>query len=173
VQLCPLPVSKLADIGRNKVAQITRAIGAALNMTGIAFEPLDSVLREQFKKKGEAVAAENLAVARLGYEHSGSEFQALSDGERVMPPAGPMRPTIRYSASSSLNARNSSLKSGVSAMLRLLDHYHHFPSCAEDGLVALPLPELSVEFSVGKPVPNNSSPPTLRSVIHLLSIDGH
>src|SRR6201987_4462394 len=34
VQLCPLPVSKLADITRNKVAQNTLAVGAALNMAG-------------------------------------------------------------------------------------------------------------------------------------------
>src|SRR5262249_58548312 len=32
VQLCPLPVSKLADISRNKVAQNTLAVGAGLAM---------------------------------------------------------------------------------------------------------------------------------------------
>jgi 2-oxoglutarate/2-oxoacid ferredoxin oxidoreductase subunit alpha len=75
VQLCPLPVSKLADITRNKVAQNTIAIGAALNMMGIGFESLENVLREQFKKKGEAVAAENVAVARAGYDHAGANFK--------------------------------------------------------------------------------------------------
>src|SRR5690348_16266768 len=34
VQLCPLPVSKLADITRNKVAQNTLAVGAVLSMAG-------------------------------------------------------------------------------------------------------------------------------------------
>src|SRR5579863_748755 len=78
---------------------------------------------------------------------------------------------IRYSACSSLNARNSSLKSGLSAMLKLLDHYDHFPSCAEDCLVALPLPKLDIKSSVGKPVPNHSRlPDRLRSVRHLVSI---
>src|SRR5256885_8070240 len=48
VQLCPLPVSKLADITRNKVAQNTLAIGAGLNMMGISFQALESVLTEQF-----------------------------------------------------------------------------------------------------------------------------
>ena len=75
VQLCPLPVSKLADITRNKVAQNTIAIGAALNMMGIGFEALESVLREQFKKKGEAVAAENVQVARAGYDYAGANFK--------------------------------------------------------------------------------------------------
>src|SRR5712691_5907729 len=37
-QLCALPVSKLADITRNKVAQNTLAIGAGLNMMGISFQ---------------------------------------------------------------------------------------------------------------------------------------
>jgi 2-oxoglutarate/2-oxoacid ferredoxin oxidoreductase subunit alpha len=75
VQLCPLPASKLADITRNKVAQNTLAIGAALNMVGIGFESLENVLREQFKKKGEAVQAENVAVARAGYDYAGANFQ--------------------------------------------------------------------------------------------------
>jgi 2-oxoglutarate/2-oxoacid ferredoxin oxidoreductase subunit alpha len=75
VQLCPLPVSKLADITRNKVAQNTIAIGAALNMMSIGFESLENVLREQFKKKGESVAAENVAVARAGYDYAGANFR--------------------------------------------------------------------------------------------------
>src|SRR5207302_5186419 len=60
VQLCPLPVSKLADITRNKVAQNTLALGAGLSMMGIGFQALESVLGEQFKKKGEAVVSENV-----------------------------------------------------------------------------------------------------------------
>src|ERR1700752_2252647 len=55
VQLCPLPVSELADITRNKVAQNTLGIGAGLHMRGIGFPSLESVLEEQFKKKGDAV----------------------------------------------------------------------------------------------------------------------
>src|SRR5437588_8919829 len=75
VQLCPLPVSKLADITRNKVAQNTLAIGAGLNMMGIGFQPLEEGLTEQFKKKGDAVAAENLGVARAGYDYAAARFQ--------------------------------------------------------------------------------------------------
>ena len=55
VQLCPLPVSQLADITRNKVAQNTLAIGAALHMMGVGFQALENALGEQFKKKGAAV----------------------------------------------------------------------------------------------------------------------
>jgi 2-oxoglutarate ferredoxin oxidoreductase subunit alpha len=74
VQLCPLPVSELADITRNKVAQNTLAIGAGLHMMGIGFQALEEVLREQFKKKGEAVVAENIGVARAGYDYAAAHF---------------------------------------------------------------------------------------------------
>jgi 2-oxoglutarate ferredoxin oxidoreductase subunit alpha len=74
VQLCPLPVSELVDITRNKVAQNTLALGAALHMMGIGFAALEEALREQFKKKGEAVVAENVGVARVGYDYAAAHF---------------------------------------------------------------------------------------------------
>jgi len=74
VQLCPLPVSELADITRNKVAQNTIAIGAGLRMMGIGFQALEDVLQEQFKKKGEAVVTENVSVARVGYDYAAAHF---------------------------------------------------------------------------------------------------
>jgi 2-oxoglutarate ferredoxin oxidoreductase subunit alpha len=77
VQLCPLPVSQLADITRNKVAQNTLAIGAGLHMMGIGFQALEEVLREQFKKKGDAVVAENVGVARAGYDYAAGHFKAF------------------------------------------------------------------------------------------------
>jgi 2-oxoglutarate/2-oxoacid ferredoxin oxidoreductase subunit alpha len=75
VQLCPLPVSKLADITRNKVAQNTLAVGTALSMMGIGFQALESVLSEQFKKKGEAVVSENVGIARAGYDYATAKFK--------------------------------------------------------------------------------------------------
>src|SRR5215472_14619696 len=77
VQMCPLPVSQLADITRNKVAQNTLAIGAGLNMMGIGFSSLEEVLVEQFKKKGDAVVSENVAVARAGYDYAAAHFTAF------------------------------------------------------------------------------------------------
>jgi len=74
VQLCPLPVSKLADITRNKVAQNTLALGAGLSMMGIGFSALEEVLTEQFKKKGNAVVAENVGIARAGYDYGTANF---------------------------------------------------------------------------------------------------
>jgi 2-oxoglutarate ferredoxin oxidoreductase subunit alpha len=77
VQLCPLPISKLADITRNKVAQNTIAIGAGLHMMGIGFKALNDVLQEQFQKKGDAVIAENVSVARAGYDYAAAHFTAF------------------------------------------------------------------------------------------------
>ncbi len=77
-QLCPLPVSKLADVTRNKVAQNTLAVGSALSMMGIGFQALEQVLTEQFKKKGEAVVSENIGIARAGYDYATSNFQPFA-----------------------------------------------------------------------------------------------
>ncbi|HTW48008.1 MAG TPA: 2-oxoacid:acceptor oxidoreductase subunit alpha [Acidobacteriaceae bacterium] len=79
VQLCPLPVSTLADITKNKVAQNTLAMGAALSMMGIGFQSLESVIREQFGRKAEAVATENIAVARAGYDYATQHFQPFAN----------------------------------------------------------------------------------------------
>src|SRR5437899_8769514 len=57
VELRPLPVSKLADISRNKVAQNTLALGAGLSMMGIASQAVEEVLAEHFTKKSHAVVA--------------------------------------------------------------------------------------------------------------------
>ncbi len=76
--LCPLPVSKLADITRNKVAQNTLAVGAGLNMMGIGFQALEEVLTEQFKKKGAAVVSENIEIARAGYDYAAANFKPLA-----------------------------------------------------------------------------------------------
>ena len=78
VQMCALPVSTLADITRNKVAQNTLAIGAGLSMMGVGFQALEDVLKEQFRKKGDAVVAENVGVARAGYDYASSHFKPFS-----------------------------------------------------------------------------------------------
>ncbi|HEX3986680.1 MAG TPA: 2-oxoacid:acceptor oxidoreductase subunit alpha [Acidobacteriaceae bacterium] len=79
VQLCPLPVSTLADISKNKVAQNTLAMGAALSMMGIGFNSLESVIREQFGHKAASVADENIAVARAGYDYATQHFKPFAN----------------------------------------------------------------------------------------------
>ncbi|HYL34634.1 MAG TPA: 2-oxoacid:acceptor oxidoreductase subunit alpha [Bryobacteraceae bacterium] len=75
VRLCPLPVSELSHNSRNKVEQNTLAVAAAINMVGIGFQPLEEVLTQQFKKKGNAVVTENVEVARAAYQYATDHFE--------------------------------------------------------------------------------------------------
>ncbi|HUY82206.1 MAG TPA: 2-oxoacid:acceptor oxidoreductase subunit alpha [Acidobacteriaceae bacterium] len=74
VQLCPIPASHLADISKNKVAQNTLAIGAALSMMGVGFAALETVLVEQFRKKEQKVIDDNISLAKAGYEYASQNF---------------------------------------------------------------------------------------------------
>ena len=59
----------------NKLAINTAALGAALQLIGIESEPLEAVVARQFKKKGDAVVAENIAIARAGYDYAAQNFK--------------------------------------------------------------------------------------------------
>jgi 2-oxoglutarate ferredoxin oxidoreductase subunit alpha len=75
VRLCPLPVSELSRNSRNKVEQNTLAVAAALSMMGTGFQPLEEALAQQFKKKGDAVVAENVESARHAYYYATEHFE--------------------------------------------------------------------------------------------------
>src|SRR5437773_9211253 len=76
VQLCAMPMKELTK--GNKLAVNTAARGATLQLLGIESEPLETVISRQFKKKGDAVVAENLAIARAGYDYAAQNFTAFS-----------------------------------------------------------------------------------------------
>src|SRR6266536_1727254 len=73
VQLCPMPIKDLTK--GNKLAANTAALGATLQMLGIESEPLEAVIARQFKKKGDAVVAENTGIARAGYDYAAQNFK--------------------------------------------------------------------------------------------------
>src|SRR5205814_1971658 len=75
VQLCPMPMKELTQ--GNKLAINTAALGATLQLLGIESEPLESVVTRQFKKKGDAVVAQNIAIARAGYDYAAQNFTAF------------------------------------------------------------------------------------------------
>jgi len=66
-----LPVP-LSDIAREKagtvLARNTVALGVAVGMTGFDLEPMESVIRDNFARKGQAVVDGNLAAAEAGYQ---------------------------------------------------------------------------------------------------------
>src|SRR5215472_6391841 len=73
VELCPMPMKQIC--GANKLAANTAALGAALQMLGIESEPLEAAITRQFKKKGDAVIAENVGIARGGYQYAADHFK--------------------------------------------------------------------------------------------------
>jgi 2-oxoglutarate/2-oxoacid ferredoxin oxidoreductase subunit alpha len=76
VQLCGMPMKELTK--GNKLAVNTAALGATLQLLGIESEPLETVIARQFKKKGDAVIAENVTIARAGYDYAAQNFTAFS-----------------------------------------------------------------------------------------------
>src|ERR1700722_3897648 len=73
VQVCPLPVKQLT--AGNKLAGNTVAIAATLQMLGIEFKALEDALARIFKRKGDAVIAENVGFARAGYDYGAATFK--------------------------------------------------------------------------------------------------
>src|ERR1043166_1851225 len=76
VQLCAMPMKELTK--GNKLAVNTAALGATLKSLGIESEPLETGIARQFKKKCDAVIAENVAIARAGYDYAAQNFTAFS-----------------------------------------------------------------------------------------------
>ena len=57
--------------------QNTIALAAVLRLIGVEFKILEDILTFQFKREGEAVVAENVGVARAGYDYAGANFKPL------------------------------------------------------------------------------------------------
>jgi 2-oxoglutarate/2-oxoacid ferredoxin oxidoreductase subunit alpha len=75
VQICPLPMKQLT--AGNKLAGNTVAIAATLQMLGVEFKAMEDALARIFKRKGDAVVAENVGIARSGYDYAAANFQAF------------------------------------------------------------------------------------------------
>jgi 2-oxoglutarate ferredoxin oxidoreductase subunit alpha len=78
VQLCPLSFKELSNNSRDKVMLNVMLLGAALNMIGAGLEQLENILTIQFKRKGQEVVDQNLAIARAGYNHAAQHFKPFS-----------------------------------------------------------------------------------------------
>ncbi|MBI2924390.1 MAG: 2-oxoacid:acceptor oxidoreductase subunit alpha [Verrucomicrobia bacterium] len=76
VQLCAMPMKQIC--GANKLASNMAALGATLQMVGIESDPLEAIISRQFKKKGDAVVADNVKIARTAYEYAATHFEPLA-----------------------------------------------------------------------------------------------
>ncbi len=74
VQLCPFSVKALAPAIRGDLVQNTIALAAVLRLITVEFEILAEILTLQFRRKGEAAIAENVGVARAGYDYAATHF---------------------------------------------------------------------------------------------------
>jgi 2-oxoglutarate ferredoxin oxidoreductase subunit alpha len=77
VQLCPFSVKALAPTVKGDLVQNTIALAAVLRLIGVEFEILDEIVTLQFKRKGAAAVAENVGVARAGYDYAAAHFTAF------------------------------------------------------------------------------------------------
>ena len=77
VQLCPFSVKALAPTIRGDLVQNTIALAAVLRLIKVEFETLEEILTLQFRRKGPAAVAENVGVARAGYDYAAAHFTAF------------------------------------------------------------------------------------------------
>ena len=77
VHLCPMPVKQLTGDSKNKVIQNTLSLGVMMSLLGADFELLAAALKESLGKKGPDVVAENVSVARAGFDHAAANFESF------------------------------------------------------------------------------------------------
>jgi 2-oxoglutarate ferredoxin oxidoreductase subunit alpha len=77
VQLCPLPVPDLTPAYQKlPVMQNTVAVGAVIQLMGLDFTGLESVLESTFAKKPQVVKT-NVEAAKAGYDFAAANFKPL------------------------------------------------------------------------------------------------
>lgn len=90
VQLLPLPLSDIAKEKAGTVlARNTVALGVAAGITGFDIEPLQSVIRQNFARKGQAIVDGNLAAIEVGYQEGQKHAADFPFKLESMPDAPP------------------------------------------------------------------------------------
>jgi 2-oxoglutarate/2-oxoacid ferredoxin oxidoreductase subunit alpha len=74
VQLCPFSVKALAPTIKGDLVQNTIALAAILRLVKVEFKILEEILAIQFRRRGAAAVAENVGVARAGYDYAATHF---------------------------------------------------------------------------------------------------
>ncbi|MFQ6099900.1 MAG: 2-oxoacid:acceptor oxidoreductase subunit alpha [Anaerolineae bacterium] len=97
----------LSDIAKEKagtvLARNTVALGVAAGMTGFALEPMESVIRQNFARKGQTMVDGNLAAAEAGYRE-GRVYAADFPFKLKMIPDAPPRMVVNGTQAFSLGA---------------------------------------------------------------------
>lgn len=79
VTLIPLPLKEILNkLQAEPIMRNTIAVGATVALLGAPLESLGNVIRDQFKKKGEAVINENLKIAEAGFDHIKNNYSQVT-----------------------------------------------------------------------------------------------
>ncbi|HLD56966.1 MAG TPA: 2-oxoacid:acceptor oxidoreductase subunit alpha [archaeon] len=70
INLCPVPLLKIAELSGNKIMRNVVAMGATMALTDFDLELFNSVIRDNFgKKKGTEIADSNIKALKAGYDY--------------------------------------------------------------------------------------------------------
>jgi 2-oxoglutarate ferredoxin oxidoreductase subunit alpha len=104
IQFLPIPMSDMAkEKAGTELARNTLALGVAAGLTGFDLEPMESVIRQNFARKGQAVVDGNLAVAEAGYQE-GQKYAADFPFKLERNPDAPPRMVLNGTDAFSLGA---------------------------------------------------------------------
>ncbi|MCP4542695.1 MAG: 2-oxoacid:acceptor oxidoreductase subunit alpha [Chloroflexi bacterium] len=104
VQFLPIPLSDIAqDKAGTVLARNTTALGVAAGLTGLDLEPINSVIRDNFGRKGQAVVDGNLAAVEAGCQE-GRKYAADFPFKLETIPDAPPRMVVNGTQAFSLGA---------------------------------------------------------------------
>ena len=104
IQLLPIPLSDMAqEKAGTTLARNTLALGVAAGLTGFDPEPMESVIRQNFARKGQAVVDGNLAAVEAGYQE-GQKYAADFPFKVERIPDAPPRMVLNGTEAFSLGA---------------------------------------------------------------------
>jgi 2-oxoglutarate ferredoxin oxidoreductase subunit alpha len=104
IQVWPIPLTDLAkEKASTELARNTVALGVAAGLTGFDLEPMQSIIRQNFARKGQAVVDGNLAALEAGYRE-GQEHAADFPFKLERIPDAPPRMVLNGTDAFSLGA---------------------------------------------------------------------
>jgi 2-oxoglutarate ferredoxin oxidoreductase subunit alpha len=104
IQFLPIPLSEMAkEKAGTTLARNTLALGVAAGLTGFDPEPIESVIRQNFARKGQAVVDGNLAASEAGYKE-GQKYAADFPFKLERIPDAPPRMVLNGTDAFSLGA---------------------------------------------------------------------
>jgi len=99
-----VPLGKIAqEAGGSKIMANTAALGAVAGLTQFPIELMFSVIKDNFKKKGDQVVATNQKVARAAFDYVISQYKGVFDW-KLQPVDAPQRMVINGNVAIALGA---------------------------------------------------------------------